>query len=141
MSGEKNKWNASYSVLRVGIYLICIVCFVLNSFAIFKDYLINPTIISTKISKTTGGLLDFPTILICNDTVDKDTATENEFSGNFSDNLKLEDLLIDIHFLKDAGHDFLKANSSSIKQNFKKLFTAFHGGCFISREKFKVSKL
>ena len=141
MPKEKNKRSASYSVMRIGIHCICIVFFGLNSFAVFRDYLTNPTIISTKISKAFGGLLDFPTILICEESTDKNTTAEDDFSGNISSNSKLDDLVIDMLVLKNAEHNLLEAKSYSIKENFQKLLTAFHGTCFINRRKFKVGKL
>ena len=44
--------NQVYKVFRVIVYAGCIIFFVVNSYALFIDFLNNPTLISTKVVKS-----------------------------------------------------------------------------------------
>ena len=47
---KNNKKNALFSILQFIIIITCVILFVLNSYAIFIEFVRDPTIISTKVS-------------------------------------------------------------------------------------------
>ena len=131
--------QASFPVLKITIYVICIILFVFNSFAIFTDFLANPTILSTKVSQSPGGLLDLPTILLCDDTTFNDGNQEASSFGNSNGTLILEDFLPAAFVVTGAGQGLSTSKGYSIRENFREIATAFHGSCFIGPEKLNVN--
>jgi len=137
MNIHKNK--ASFPVLKITIYAVCIILFGFNSYAIFTDFLANPTILSTKVSQSPGGQLDLPTILLCDDSTFNDENQETSYFENNNGTLMLEDVLPAAFVLTGAGQDLSKVDNYSIKENFREIITAFHGSCFMGPEKINVS--
>lgn len=131
--------KVSFPVLKIAIYVICIILFGFNSFAIFTDFLANPTILSTKVTQSPGGLLDLPTILLCDDSTVNDENQEASSIGNSNGTLILEDVLPAAFVLKGVAEGFSMSNSYSIRENFREIVTAFHGSCFVGPEKLNVS--
>lgn len=131
--------KVSFPVLKIAIYVICIILFGFNSFAIFTDFLANPTILSTKVTQSPGGLLDLPTILLCDDSTVNDENQEASSIGNSNGTLILEDVLPAAFVLKGVAEGFSMSDSYSIRENFREIVTAFHGSCFVGPEKLNVS--
>ena len=138
-SRGKNVEDRIYTALRFTIYLVCIALFVLNSYAIFIVFINNPTIISTRVSKFPNRMLEFPSILICNDSAFKEPAMHTDYYGYKNNTLSLDDFLVDIVFAKDIGKAILDATTRSIKGSMQEILTAFHGTCFLNSEKLQVS--
>ena len=80
-------------------------------------------------------------MLICNESAFKLPIAPTDFDGYRNNTLALNDFLIDIISVKDAGHAILEAKPTSIKESIEELFTAFHGTCFVVRQKLKVNVL
>ena len=99
----------------------------------------NPTIVSTKVLKSPDGKLPFPLIMICNESAFKQPIMATDFDGYRNNTLALNEFLIDILSLKDAGHAIIKAKPISIKHTVEALFTAFHGTCYLFNVETKVS--
>lgn len=135
---KTNKKNALFSILQFIIIISCVILFVLNSYAIFIEFIRDPTIISTKVEKSPDRSLQYPLILICNESAFKEPVMSTDIDGYRNDTMALEDFLIDIITVKNAGQAILDVKPRSIKQNIEELFTAFHGTCFLVREKIKV---
>ena len=132
--------KASFPLLKITIYVICIILFGLNSFAIFTDFLANPTILSTKVNQSPGGILDLPTILLCDDsTFNNEKNQETNTYGNNNDSMKLEDFLPAAFVLNGVGQDISNIPYYSIREDFREIVTAFHGSCFIGPEKLNVN--
>ena len=139
-NGERKHGNRTlFDILRFIIVIGCAVLFALNSYAIFRDFLSNPTIISTKVLKSTDGTLAFPWILICNESSFKQPIMATDFDGYRRNTMALNDFLIDILLLYDAGESIIKAKPTSIKHSIEEIFTAFHGTCFLVKENIKVN--
>ena len=133
--------NQVYKVFRVIVYAGCIIFFVVNSYALFIDFLNNPTLISTKVvksSKLDKALTKSPSILICNDIAYKEQILYTDYDRFRNNTLSLNDFVADVFFVKDIGSSILNAKPRSIKHNVKELFTAFHGTCFLIQEHIKV---
>ena len=128
-----------FDILRFIIVICCVILFGLNSYAIFRDFLSDPIIISTKVSKSEDGRLAFPLILICNESSFKQPIMATDFDGYRRNTMALNDFLIDILLLYDAGESIIKAKPISIKHSIEEIFTAFHGTCFLVKEKIKVN--
>ena len=134
-----NNNKASFPLLKITIYLICIILFCFNSFAIFTDYLANPTILSTKVNQSPGGKLDLPTILLCDDSSFNDENQEARYIGNRNGTSMLKDFLPAAFVLTDVGQSLSMSKKYSIIEKFREIDTAFHGSCFIGPEKLKVN--
>ena len=138
-NGRANgKMSRGFDILRFIIVIGCVISFILNSYAIFRDFLSNPIIVSTKVLKSPDGSLPFPLIVICNESAFKQPIMTTDFDGYSNNTLALNDFLIDILTLKDAGHAVTKAKPISIKHTIEELFTAHHGTCFRFNVKTKV---
>ena len=133
-----HKMRPRFDILRFIIIIGCVISFILNSYAIFRDFMSNPIIVSTKVLKSPDGSLLFPLIMICNESAFKQPIMATDFHGYQNNTLALNDFLIDILSLKDAGHAIIKAKPISIKHTIEELFTAFHGTCFMFRVETKV---
>jgi hypothetical protein len=125
-------------MLVLAVYITCIIFFVANSFAIFQGFLSNPTIISTKVVKSPSRLLEFPSILICNEKPFKTSGMITDYLGYKSNTLSLEEFLVDMKFGKNIGQAVLNVTLKSIKGTLQEVLTAFHGTCFLSQEKLQV---
>ena len=134
-----HKMRIRFDILRIIIIIGCVISFILNSYAIFRDFMSNPIIVSTKVLKSPDGSLLFPLIMICNESAFKQPIMATDFHGYQTNTLALNDFLIDILSLKDAGHAIIKAKPISIKHTIEELFTAFHGTCFMFKVETKVS--
>ena len=128
-----------FDILRFIIVIGCVILFALNSYAIFRDFLSDPIIISSKILKSKDGTTEFPMILICNESAFKQPIMATDFDGYRRNTMALDDFLIDILLLKDAGNSIIKAKPRSLKHSIEEIFTAFHGMCFVVKENIKVS--
>ena len=137
-SAGNNVNDNAHKILRLIIYISCIAGFVHNSYAIFKVFVSDPTIISTKVLKSSSRTLELPTILICNDTAFKTPNMKTDYAGYKNNTLSLDDFLVDIVFVKDLGQSIFDSKPKSIKENVKELSTAFYGTCFLIREKLQV---
>ena len=127
------------NILNFLIYVFCCVSFILNSYAIFKEYWSNPTIISTKVEKSSDRLLDIPSILICNESAFKQPIVTSDLPGYKNNTLRLEEFLIDVVVSFDTQKGVLNITHQPIRDNIKTIFTAFHGTCFLIDEKLQVS--
>ena len=127
-----------YSFLKFLIYVFCCVSFILNSYAIFKEYWSNPTIVSTKVEKSSDRLLDIPSILICNESAFKQSNVTPDFLGYKNNTISLEEFLVDVKISFDTQTGVLNITHQSISKNIKTIFTAFHGTCFLIDEKLQV---
>ena len=134
-TSQKNE--ISY-IIQFIIIVSCVILFVFNSYAIFVEFDRDPTIISTKVEKSPDRSLQYPLILICNESAFKEPVMSTDFDGYRNNTIALDDFLIDIVTLKDAGHAISNVTAKSIKQNIEEVFTAFHGTCFLVREENKV---
>ena len=135
----KNVQDHFYLMLRFMVYMTCIILFVWNSIAIFRDFLNNPTIISTSVVKSHNRRLEFPSILICNQSAFKQPVMVTDYAGYKNNTLRLDDFLVDMKFGKNIGAAVLDPKLTSIKGNIKEVLTAFHGTCYLSQEKIQVS--
>ena len=130
-----------YLMLRVLVYITCIIFFVMNSYAIFENYWSNPTIISTQVIKSPNRLLEFPSILMCNESAFRTPVMVTDYSGYKNNTMRLDDFLMDMKFGRDLGKAVLKAQLKSIKGNIQEVLTAFHGTCFLSQERIQVNSM
>ena len=133
-----HKKSRLLDIIRVIIIIVCAMLFVWNSYAIFRDFLNDKTIISTKVIKSPDRTLLFPLILICNESAFKQPIMTTDFAEYGNNTIALNDFLIDIVSLKNAGHAIIQAKPVSIKQSVEEIFTAFHGTCFLVKENIKV---
>ena len=127
-----------YSMLSVLVHIACIILFVMNSYAIFRDFMSNPTIISTKAMKSANKLIEFPSILICNESAFKTSALVTDYEGYKNNTIRLDDFLVEMKFGRDLGRAVLEAKLKSIKAKIQEVFTAFHGACFLSQERLQM---
>ena len=134
-----DKKSRRFDILRFVIIIGCVISFILNSYAIFKDFLSNPTIVSTKVLKSPDGSLPFPLILICNESSFKQGITATDFDGYRNNTVAVNDFLINIVSLKDSGYAITKAKPISVKHTVEEIFTAFHGTCLLFNVETKVS--
>ena len=113
----------------------------LNSYAIFQGFLTNPTIISTKVVKSPSRLLEFPSLLICNEHAFKNPDVVTDYAGYKNNTMGLDDFLVDMKLGRNVGATVLDAKLHSIKENVKEVPTAYLGTCFLSQEKLQVSSM
>ena len=130
----KNAQDQLYLMLRLLVYITCIVFFVINSYAIFRDFMSNPTIISTKVVKSPNKLLEFPSFLICNESSFKNPTLLTDYEGYKNNTMSLDDFLVEMKFGRDLGRAVLEGKLKSIKGTVQEVLTAFHGACFLSQE-------
>ena len=131
--------NAISSIIKFIIIISCVILFVFNSYAIFIEFDSDPIIISTKVEKSYDRSLQYPLILICNESAFKEPVMSTDFDGYRNNTMALDDFLIDIIYLENAGHAISDVEPESIKHKIEEVFTAFHGTCFLVRENNKVS--
>ena len=137
----KNVEDHFYFLLNVMAYLTCIICFVMNSYAVFQGFLSNPTIISTKVIKSPKGTLEFPSILICNETAFKVPVMVTDYYGYKNNTLSLDDFLVDIKMARNVKESILNTKLVSLKGAIKEISTMFHGTCFLYQEKLQVGTI
>ena len=135
---SKNVQENFYLTLRLTVYIACIIFFVMNSYAIFRDFLSNPTIISTTVIKSPNRLLEFPSILICSEQAFKTPVMVTDYEGYKNNTISLDDFLLYINFDSNLAANVLDVTHTSIKENVTEVLTAFHGTCFLSQEKLQV---
>ena len=136
---KTNRKNEISYIIQFIIIISCVILFVFNSYAIFVEFERDPTIISTKVEKSPDRSLQYPLILICNESAFKEPVMSTDFDGYRNNTMALDDFLIDIIYLENAGHAISDVEPESIKHKIEEVFTAFHGTCFLVREENKVS--
>ena len=141
MKNHQIKKIDSNGLLLTIIYAICVSLSILNSYAIFTEFLHNHTIISTRVTTPSNGLLDIPYILVCNDSAFKEPVMNTEYHGFVQNTLDLDEVFVDLKIFQNAGHGILDVKSESMKNSLKKIFTAFHGTCFLINKKLQVWNL
>ena len=134
----KHDNNKAYNIIKLVVIVSCVVLFVLNSYAIFLDFLSNPTIITTHVEKSPDNSLQFPLILICNEVPFKEPNMQTEIEKYRNNTMALSDFLLDMKLVKDAAKNVLGVKPKSIKENLVEIFTAYLGTCFLVQEKLKV---
>ena len=136
-----NLYGSGNNFFKFLIYVFCCVSFFLNSYAIFKEYWSNPTIVSTKIEMSLDRKIDMPSILICNETGFKDSIVTTDYQKYKNNTINLNDFLIDVVVSYDTQKEVLNITLEPIRDNIKTIFTAFHGTCFLIEENIKVLNL
>ena len=134
--------NKAYNIIKLVVIVSCLVLFVLNSYAIFLDFLSNPTIITTHVEKSPDNSLLFPLILICNEVPFKEpNMMQTEIEKYRNNTMALNDFLLDMKLVKDAAKNILGVKPKSIKENLVEVFTAYLGTCFLVQDKLKVGSV
>ena len=120
-------------------YIICGIFFIINTYAIFIEFHNQTTIISTNVMRSQDRLLELPTLLICNESAFKEPILHTTYSGYKNNTLSLDDVLVDMLFVKDIRKSILNAKPISMKASVKEVVTTFRGTCFITDEKLQVN--
>ena len=127
-------------LIKIAIYGACIFFFVVNTYAIFLNFSSNPTVLSTMVYKPESGIFNAPSIVICNETAFKDpTILSTDYPGFKNNTLRMDDFLVDVLVIRDAGKSILNAKPISIMDGVKEIYTAFHGTCYQSHENLQVN--
>ena len=125
-------------VFKIIIYTVCLIFFVANSYAIFKNFASNTTIKSQRVLPPADGYLESPTLLICNSTPYKEPIlfTDQE---NFKNNtMSKDEFFVDAFVVKNGSQGLLNWKLMSIKESVKEISTFFHGTCIMIDEKWQV---
>ena len=107
---------------------VCLVGFVFNSFAVMHQYISGKTLLSSRLNESSSKTaLLYPALVMCNKTA---FANSKEMNTDLKDYLRntaaLEDILVDA-VIEDSIHK----NETSIWNQTKALYTAYHGNCFV----------
>ena len=125
-------------VFKFIIYVVCLIFFFANSYAIFKNFASNTTIKSQRVVPPVDGYLESPTLLICNSTPYKEPIlfTDQE---NFKNNTMSKDkFFVDAFVVKNGSQGLLNWKLMSIKESVKEISTFFHGTCIMIDGKWQV---
>ena len=121
-----------FFAIKLGIFLGLFSGFAVTSFGVFKSYLSEQTMISSRIESYSEGQ-DFPDIIICNKTSYKKVKTFVSESEYIENTLKLEDFFVSFHEFDTATKSQLLLDYTIIPLN-----TIFNGRCYIIRVNVKV---
>ena len=138
MGLDKASYNPIFKICKVMSCLACVVCFVLNSFAIFQDFIKGTTIISTRV--VSHQWLSSPLLVLCNSTPFKESILNTNLEDYKNNTLRFDDVLEDVLFVKDASQNALGSKPVSIKGRVREVQTMIHGNCFIIDSKMQVDE-
>ena len=138
MENETDTRGLMCKVIKFMSYLICLSFFFANSFAIFQNFASDIKIRSTKVVPSPGGVLDSPTVLLCNSSAYKKAIIPTTLEDYKNQTMTLDDFLVDAFMIKHEKEGFLSYQPISIKHNFKEIATMFRGTCIMLDKRFKV---
>ena len=113
----------------------CMLCFILNSYIIFDEYIGGKTLLSSDLQPSTDGHLMAPGILICSSRAYKTKSLVTDMADYKKNTMALDDFLIAAYYLDDDSHDV-----NSIGKLFKPIYTPHYGTCYSLNTRFWVSK-
>ena len=125
-------------IIKLMTYLFCFSLFIANSFAIFQNFASDIKIRSTKVMPSPDGVLESPTLLLCNSSAYKEAIIPNTFEDYKNQTMTLNDFLVDAFMIKQQKEGILSYQPISIKQHFKEIVTMFRGTCILLDKRFKV---
>ena len=120
---------------------LCVIGFVLNSYAMMVQYSSKKTVLSGEIQSYKSIIP--PSIIVCNQTAFKDNNVYTHLDEYLANSLALDDFLIDISMQKNTNEaEKGQGNPSSLRMsminNITSIYTAYNGHCFLIRSGIKV---
>ena len=126
-------------VFKFMSFIVCFIGFSVFSYQIFDNFAKGTTLISTSVIKSPNGLLEFPTLLLCNSSAYKEKTLNTTLDGYKSNTMSLKDVVIDAFMVnRDPNAGVLGATLIPIMDKAKEVLTMTHGTCVIFDLKIKV---
>ena len=125
-------------VLKLVTYVICLLGFFVNSFAIFQTFASDTTIKSTRVVPAPDRVLEAPILLICNSTPYKEPKLYTSLDAFKNNTMKRDDFIVDALVVQNGAQGVLSYKPRSIKENVKEIATMFHGTCITIDSKIQV---